>query len=229
MASLVNWFRSPAAVAKEQKSALERNVRALEAEQRSMEREGERLLSEAKAAAKRGRLDEAKLKAKRIAQTRRHAMRYANLAMQLREIASQITVATSTHMLGESMRNAAAVMRQVNSSLNPMGLRQTVVAFEKQTSELATADEMLQDTLDGALGSEDNEAGEDSDEIVDKIMAEICAGVAGTMAQPPAEAPRRQARRSRPQASAASADAVDNDNDGEDARLEERLERLRRT
>lgn len=199
--------------------------RALDRELLALRREEAKLVTDIKAAAKRGDQASAKVLARSLVRLRAQITKLQASAANLRGVATNLTVrqhSTTLHVadvahhhrlawcgsnsrcsepparllpgtppslppppravlqtaaaattVASSMATATGAMGRMQAQLNPARIGQTAQAFARENARMDMAQEMMGDTIDGALDGESAE--EDAGELVSQVRRRACA------------------------------------------------------
>ena len=88
--------------------------------------------------------------------------------------------------MAQSMGTATKAMGAMNKQMNVQDIAKTMQEFEKESTKMDMADEMMGDTLDDLLGASDDE--EEQDAIVNQVLDEIGIEITGKLAAAPSAA-----------------------------------------
>jgi hypothetical protein len=80
---------------------------------------------------------------------------------------SCLQTAAAATTVSQSMATATGAMTKLQQQMNPAKVQQTVQQFAKENAKMEMAQEMMGDTLDGALDDEDTEA--ETGELVNQV------------------------------------------------------------
>jgi len=76
--------------------------------------------------------------------------------------------------MAQAMRGVTRALMSMNSSMNLPAMQKVMMEFERQSEMMDMKEEMMEDTMDGMLG--EDEEGE-SDEILSQVLDEIGIGL----------------------------------------------------
>lgn len=196
-------------IVRQNKRAIEKSVRQLEREKRSLTNDERKLVAEIKKQAKAGSNKSVRIMAKDLVRIRKHQEKFSNLVAQLRAVSLQMTGVQSTHALSESMKGVTQSMVKVNKQIQMPKLTKIMQEFMRESAQMEMKQEMVGDAIEDVMDDEEDE--EETDQIVDQVMAELGLDVANQLDNPNIQA--------NPQAEVA---------DNKDSELEARLDNLRR-
>jgi charged multivesicular body protein 2B len=163
-----------------------------------LRREEQRLIAEIKQAAGRSSgQNQAAMRAlaKALVRLRAQIAKLTGSSAQLRGVSTSLTAAAATNTVASATQSATRAMVGVQKAMPAREVGKAMREFSKESSRLAAAEELVEETLDSALGcgGEGGDYGEDEDEaaaeLVSQVLDEVGVGVA---AASPA-APRRAA------------------------------------
>jgi len=86
--------------------------------------------------------------------------------------------------MAQTMKTTTGVMGQMNKQMNPQDMAKVMQGFERESAKMDMTGEMMEDTLDAALGESDDE--EESNQIMNQVLDEIGIEVKGKMDAAPA-------------------------------------------
>ncbi|WFD38980.1 ESCRT-III subunit protein did4 [Malassezia japonica] len=142
----------------------------------------------------------------------------------------------SSQQMSEAMRGATKALGAMNRSMNIMSVQRILQEFERESSTMDMKDEMMNDTMEDALGEDDamgEGIGEDeeSDTILREVLDEIGVSVNQKLGNVPDSAPALA------QANAPARVAIGEGVGGatapgaasDESALQDRLDRLRKT
>lgn len=132
--------------------------------------EGQKLF-EVKQSAKTGNLDDAKLAARRLVQTRAQIKRLNITIDKMQGVSAQIQTMQSSNSIATAMHGCVRAIRRMNQHTNGPEMQRVILEFEKQTQMMELKDEMINDFLENE--EENEEIEEESDLLVNKVFDEI--------------------------------------------------------
>ncbi|KAI3618434.1 hypothetical protein CBS9595_002797 [Malassezia furfur] len=142
----------------------------------------------------------------------------------------------STQQMSEAMRGASKALGSMNRSMNIMAVQRILQDFERETSTMDMKDEMMNDTMEDALGGEEDAMGEgigeteESDTILRQVLDEIGVSVNQQLGSVPSTTPA-SAQTTQPErvAIGEGVGPSTSANDNDESALQARLDRLRKT
>lgn len=156
---------------REKQRALDKSTRRLADSHAKLVEGEEKLIADAKEAARTNRIPTCKILAKQLIRSRAQCAKLVEVQGQLSAIGMQLQSMDSTHAVAEAMRDAGRVMFAVNRSLRLPALQKIVVTFQQESGLMDTNQEMMGDAVDGALSSTDDDA--ETDAFVSSVLDEI--------------------------------------------------------
>ena len=170
-------------VVKQQKRQINKTNRDLQRDTRQLERQEKQLEMEIRKMAKQGNRQAAAQLAKQLIAVRKQKTRNVATSSKVTGIGHQMTTMNANVKMAKSMGTATKAMGTMNKEMDPMKLAKTLQDFEKESTKMDMADEMMGDTLDDLLGGSDDE--EEQDAIVSQVLDEIGIEITGKMADAP--------------------------------------------
>ncbi|KAF9428546.1 ESCRT-III subunit protein did4 [Podila epigama] len=214
--------KSPAEALRAHQRALNRAQRELDRERMKLEKQESKIVADIKRAAKAGQMNACKVMAKDLIRTRRHVQKFYQMKTQLQAVGLRIQSMNSSQQMAQAMKGATRAMGTMNKSMNLPQIQQIMMAFEKESEIMDMKDEMMSDTIDEAVGEEDDE--EEQDGILEQVLDEIGLDISGPMAA----VPRTAIKSPLPERERIAVAAGSVDEDAEEAALMARLDSLRR-
>lgn len=152
--------------------ALERTQRELDRERTRLETQEKKLIADIRKSAKDGHTSSAKVMAKDLVRTRNYIQKFYTMKTQLQAISLRIQTVRGNQQMTESMQGASKLLGSMNRQMHLPALSKIAMDFERETDIMDQRQEMMDDALeDGMAGEED--ADEESDEIVAKVLDEV--------------------------------------------------------
>lgn len=155
-----------------------RGQRDLDRERGQLERDEKKIISDIRAAAKRGNQGETRILAKQLVQLRTGKNRLLSTKAQLGAIKTKTTLMATTHTMAQTMQTATKSMAKANKAMNPEKMAKQMKQMEMEMMKMDMTEEMMSDTLMDAFDEEGTE--EDADAITRQVLDEI--GVDSTAA-----------------------------------------------
>jgi len=151
--------------------ALERTQRELDRERTRLETQEKKLIADVRKAAQQGHTSSAKVMAKDIVRTRNYIQKFYSMKTQLQAISLRIQTVRGNQQMTQSMQGASKVLGSMNRQMNLPQLSKIAMEFERETDMMDQRQEMMDDAIEDGMG--EDEAEEESDEIVSKVFDEI--------------------------------------------------------
>lgn len=151
--------------------ALERTQRELDRERSRLESQEKTLIADIRKAAKDGHNSSAKVMAKDLVRTRAYIQKFYTMKTQLQAISLRIQTVRGNQQMTQSMQGASKLLGSMNRQMNLPALSRIAMEFERETDMMDQRQEMMDDAIEDGMGEEDAE--EESDEIVAKVFDEI--------------------------------------------------------
>lgn len=114
---------------------------------------------------------------------RRNVHKFYQMSTQLQAVGLRMQTLRSTQQMSEAMRGASKALGSMNRSMNILSVQRILQEFERESSTMDMKDEMMNDTMEDALGNEDDAMGEgtgeneESDTILRQVLDEIGVSV----------------------------------------------------
>mmetsp|Transcript_23 Transcript_23/g.43 ORF Transcript_23/g.43 Transcript_23/m.43 type:complete len:214 (-) Transcript_23:765-1406(-) len=158
----------------------------LRTEQRSLDRsirdiqfEEKKVQKSIREAAKRGDLGSAKHLAKEIIQSRKAVSRMYTNKAQLISLDVALKEQLAMIKVSGTLAKSTEVMKTVSSLIKAPEIQKSMMEMSKEMMKAGIIEEMMSDTLDSALDTEDME--EETEEQVNKVLAEIAGETAAAL------------------------------------------------
>lgn len=124
-----------------------------------------------------------KVMARDLVRVRRNIHKFYQMSTQLQAVSLRMQTLRSTQQMSEAMRGASKALGSMNRSMNIMAVQRILQDFERETSTMDMKDEMMNDTMEDALGGEEDAMGEgigeteESNTILRQVLDEIGVSV----------------------------------------------------
>mmetsp|Transcript_17133 Transcript_17133/g.47124 ORF Transcript_17133/g.47124 Transcript_17133/m.47124 type:complete len:231 (-) Transcript_17133:846-1538(-) len=158
-------------VLRENKRMINRAIRELDREKTSLEREEKRLTIEIKKAAKEGQMGAVKIMAKDLVRTRQYVTRFIEMRSHLQGCALKLQTVKSHHAMSQAMKSTAKAMHKMNKAVDVPAINKMMQDFERENAKTEIMQEIMGDTIDDALGGQENE--EEEEAVVNQVLDEI--------------------------------------------------------
>ena len=121
----------------------------------------------------------AKILSKDLVRQRQQINQYYTMASQMKTVQAQVTAAGMSQTVVGNLGSVNSIMQQVNGSMNPQQMMQTMKQFAMETEKMGIQQEMMQDQFDmvGDPGTDLK-----ADDIYNEILAEVGMDINGAMA-----------------------------------------------
>ncbi|KAK4834914.1 hypothetical protein QYF36_002428 [Acer negundo] len=168
---------------------LRQECRNVERQIRDIQREEKSVQKAIKDAAKRNDMVSAKALAKEVLMSRKAVNRLYENKAQLNSISMHLGESVAISRTVGHLSKSAEVMKLVNDLMKAPKMAATMQEFSKEMTKAGVIEEMVNDSLDTALDSDDIE--EEIEEEVDRVLTELAGE---TAAQLPEAARKERAR-----------------------------------
>ncbi|RUP44117.1 Snf7-domain-containing protein, partial [Jimgerdemannia flammicorona] len=172
---------------REQMRAQQREFRTiqrdLDRDRLQLQRQGKQIELEIKKAAKQGNMTQAKTLAKQLLRVRKQQDKNMQVGSSISAVSHRTTAMHSNLALGNAVKGATKAMTASNKQLNLQKLQNTMMEFERQSTQLDMSEEMMNDTIDGVMDDEDDEA--EGEDIMNQVFDEIGIELNGKLASAP--------------------------------------------
>jgi len=158
-------------VLRENKRMINRAIRELDREKTGLEREEKRLAIEIKKCAKQGQMGAVKIMAKDLVRTRQHVAKFIEMRSHLQGCALKLQTVKSHHAMAEAMTATGKAMHKMNKAIDVPAINKMMHEFEKENAKTEIMQEIMGDTIDDALGTDETE--EEEEAIVNQVLDEI--------------------------------------------------------
>ena len=168
---------------RENKRALDRNIRELDRERMGVEANIKNQMNEMKKMAKEGQEDLVKLMAKDIVRMRGQVSKYYTARYQLSNVSSQMQTMKSQQALAKSMGTVTRCLSSLNRQFNMPATQKMMMEYERQSEMMNFKQEMMGDIMDDVMSAEGEE--DKTDEMVNKVLDEVGISFASSMINAP--------------------------------------------
>lgn len=138
------------------------SVRASDREISRLDRDEKVLLAQLKKCGTSQQIETARIKAKELVRLRAHRLRLTGLKAGLSGLSQQLGEVGASHKIQETLGKTTAMLQKLNGQLSLGGAQRMMKEFERQTSEMSTKQEFLDDALDSAFEGDNEEAETDT-------------------------------------------------------------------
>ena len=172
-----------AEVLRENQRALKKAMRELDRERTGMQRNEKKIIADCKKAAKDGQMGAAKVMARDLVRTRKYIQKFYQMRTQLQAVSLRIQTLKSNQAMAEAMVGVTRAMRTMNASMNLPQIQGIMMEFERQSEVMDMKQEMMDDAIDDAMASDEDEDEEEA--ILGRVMEEIGIDFSETLADAP--------------------------------------------
>ena len=163
--------KTPAQLMNETLIELKKAVRQLERAQEDIESRYEQLRDNAKVLAGEGRKEEARSIAKQMTRYRSVTIYMTDAIGKLEQLQIKVRLQSVTQQMQDSMLTATRALIRLNGNMPVKEMRNVLRVYDKQSSILDDKQEEMDETMDGAMSSFDND--KEEGELYNQIMDEI--------------------------------------------------------
>lgn len=163
--------KTPEEMLRENQRALNKAMRDLDRERAKMEQQEKKIISDIKKMAKENQMDAVKIMAKDLVRTRRYVKKFILMRANIQAVSLKIQTLRSQNAMANAMKGVTRAMQSMNKQLNLPQIQKIMQEFEKQSEMMDMKEEMINDTIDDAMGDDEDE--EESDAIVAQVLDEL--------------------------------------------------------
>ncbi|GAA29015.1 Charged multivesicular body protein 3 [Clonorchis sinensis] len=161
-------LRNMVSVVRRQKYHIQRDITSLQAQNKRVE-------ADIKKRAKAGNLDEAKILARELVNSRKAVSRLYSANANLDCIISELNCQAATTKMAGCLKSSTAVMKSMSALFKLPELQKTMRDLSKEMTKMGLIDEMIQDTMESTMGDADDMEEATAAEV-EKIIFEITSG-----------------------------------------------------
>ncbi|XP_064404163.1 charged multivesicular body protein 2b-like [Halichondria panicea] len=154
-----------------QQRVLRKTTRDLERDRHSLERQEKALETEIKKAARRGDKQACGVYAKQLVRLRQQKTKSMSLSSTITSTGHQMKAMESQAKMAAAMGSTAKAMGAMNKQMKVEDIQSTMMNFERESTKMDMAGELMDDTLDSLLAGSDDEAEEDA--VITQVLDEI--------------------------------------------------------
>ncbi|CAM1327299.1 CHMP2A (predicted) [Pycnogonum litorale] len=136
-----------------------------------MEKHENKTIADIKKMAKKGQMDAVKIMAKDIVRSRRACKKGIIMRANIQGISLKIQTLRCQNAMAQAMKRVTKAMMPMNIQLQLPQIQKIMQEFEKQTEIMDMKEEMTNDTIDDAMGDEEDE--EEAYVIVSQVLDEL--------------------------------------------------------
>jgi division protein CdvB (Snf7/Vps24/ESCRT-III family) len=145
---------------------------------RSMDREdlkgaaGEKtLIASITKNAREQKMDLCKAKAKELVRLRSHRTRIATMKGHMSTLSHQLSTVQSAKVMQETVAKTTHLLQKLNGRLDAKSIHKMLYEFERQSTQFADGQEVLEETLDSIFETADEQS--NTDQAVERIFDEL--------------------------------------------------------
>jgi division protein CdvB (Snf7/Vps24/ESCRT-III family) len=146
------------------------SVRTSDREIARLDRDEKALLAQLKKCGNSQQIETARIKAKELVRLRAHRLRLTGLKAGLSGLSQQLGEVGASHKIQEALGKTTVMLQKLNGQLSMGGAQRMMKEFERQTTEMGTKQEFVNDALDSAFEADNEEA--DTDSAVLQVLEE---------------------------------------------------------
>ncbi|KAL4431015.1 hypothetical protein ABPG75_006271 [Micractinium tetrahymenae] len=174
MSALGRLFKkepTPKELARSTQRDIGRNVRDLDREIASLQRDEQKLIKEIKAAARQGNQAGTRILAQQLVRLRSHITKLRTTQAQLRGVGLSVTTAATTSTVGTSLGTAGKAMAQMGAATDVKQMQKNMMQFGRENAKMEMTGEMMDSAIEDALDGDGVE--EETDDVMAQVLDEI--------------------------------------------------------
>jgi charged multivesicular body protein 2B len=152
-----------------QQRELKKTNRELERDRGGLDRQEKQLEAEIKKAAKRGDKQAATIYAKQLVRMRQQKAKSLGLSSTITSTGHRMQVMQSQAKMAGAMGSTAKTMAAVNQQLKVEDIQKTMMNFEKESSKMEMAGELMDDAVESLFDDDE----EEEDAVISQVLDEI--------------------------------------------------------
>jgi len=215
---------TPAQLIRKHQRSINKAVRNLDRERFKMEQQEKKLIADIKKSATAGQMEICKIAATDLVRTRSYIKKFMLMKANLQAVSIKILTLQSQQSIGEAILGVTVALRGMNQQMKLPQVKRILMAFERQVQVMDLKEEMVSESMDAAMGEEDQDT--ESDELVAQVLDELGLQLQHQLPELPGPNGRKNPETQKVSAGAGSADANDLDDSFND--IQARLDKLRR-
>ena len=106
-----------------------------------------------------------------LVRTRQYVTKFIEMRSHLQGCALKLQTVKSHHAMAQAMKSTATAMHKMNKAVDVPAINKMMQDFEKENAKTEIMQEIMGDTIDDALGGEENE--EEEEAVVNQVLDEI--------------------------------------------------------
>jgi len=147
---------TPDEMLRKNQRALNKAMRELDRERMKMEQQEKKIIADIKKMAKQGQMDAVKIMAKDLVRTRRYVKKFMLMRANIQAVSLKIQTLKSQNAMAQAMKGVTKAMGNMNKQMKLPEIQKIMMEFEKQSEIMDMKEEMMSDTIDDALGDEED-------------------------------------------------------------------------
>jgi division protein CdvB (Snf7/Vps24/ESCRT-III family) len=132
-------------------------VRTSDREISRLDRDEKVLLAQLKKCGTSQQIETARIKAKELVRLRAHRLRLNGLKTGLSGLSQQLGEVGASHKIQEALGKTTAMLQKLNGQLSLGGTQKMMKEFDRQTTEMATKQELVNDAMESAFEGDNEE------------------------------------------------------------------------
>ncbi|KNC80530.1 hypothetical protein SARC_07102 [Sphaeroforma arctica JP610] len=181
--------KTPEELLREQKRELNRSSRQMERDRAKLEQQEKQLEGSIKRAAQKGDKVQATALAKQLVMVRKQREKSYAASAKLNDISAQATSMQANVAMTKAMAGTTKTMAATNKQMNPQKVQKTMMDFEKQSQMMEMNGEMMNDTIEGVMEADEDDAEDILNQVLDEIGVEVASSLpSAAMNKPAADA-----------------------------------------
>jgi len=132
-------------------------VRASDREIARLDRDEKALLAQLKKCGTSQQIETARIRAKELVRLRAHRLRLNGLRTGLSGLSQQLGEVGASHKIQEALGKTTVMLQKLNGQLSLAGTQKMMKEFERQTGEMSTKQELVNDAMDSAFEGDNEE------------------------------------------------------------------------
>mmetsp|Transcript_27671 Transcript_27671/g.77379 ORF Transcript_27671/g.77379 Transcript_27671/m.77379 type:complete len:249 (+) Transcript_27671:191-937(+) len=177
--------KTPEELLREHQRTLRRAIRDLDRERAALERQEKQLVVEIKKMAKQKQMGSCRILAKDLVRTRNHIQKFHEMKAELQAVNLRMQTLRSQAAMATAMKGVTKTMVRMNRQMKIPEMQRVMMEFEKQSDIMDMKEEMIAESMDGALDTDEDEAKVDT--LVQKALDELGIDVEGKLADAPVD------------------------------------------
>ncbi len=160
--------KTPREQLREQQRTLRQAGRDIDKQAFQIERRKKTLIIQIKAAAKKKKMEEVKMKATHIVRMDFQLRKMERMKIHMESTSLHMQSLQSNQALTEAMCKVTNAMVRMNKGVNITQMQNTLKEFDRQNETMKLKEEMIEDVLNDAMEAPDEEA--ETDELINKVL-----------------------------------------------------------